>query len=61
MIRGTRLDLLKVTETNQQNESNVSAERELTTCKVHKRTNDIISLLLSPIIASIIKILIINQ
>lgn len=27
MIRGTRLDLLKVTETNQQNESNVSTER----------------------------------
>lgn len=38
MIRGTRLDLLKVTETNQRNESNVSTE--FTTCKVHKRTND---------------------
>lgn len=46
MIRGTRLDLLKVTETNQQNESNVSTERcEFTTCKVHKRTNgDLVSL-----------------
>lgn len=46
MIRGTRLDLLKVTETNQQNESNVSTERcEFTTCKVHKRANaDLVSL-----------------
>lgn len=67
MIRGTRLDLLKVTETNQQNESNVSTERVSSQhvkfinapTTISFRYNrcffvHFIPLLLSPIVASII-------